>query len=243
MQPLLSPRIEPCMSPWGWPRGLVHNLQISRNTRFLRTRFYVQERPSSIGVLQPYFKSSKGISRTSLHRGVLTKIRRQFFSTICSTQENKEMTTDKLHTRTTFHVSSIKNSFFGSRVAGFASDPSHLKYWPLHPFFYKEATCKGSTVKGLPYPAKAVPSKDYFTHLTLKNSRNGCWAIRPDYRASHPWRFCAVGDVVAQRYDVLHDWLWDTCHMAGVRWGSRCKGFRSKEGLHYHLEQSMRKLS
>jgi hypothetical protein len=68
------------LSPSGQPRGLEHNLQIPQNTIFLRTRFYIQERPSSIGVLQPYFKSSKGISRTSLHRGVLNKICHQFFS-------------------------------------------------------------------------------------------------------------------------------------------------------------------
>ncbi len=157
--------------------------------------------------------------------------------------ENKEMTTNKLRSRTTFHVSSTKYSFFGSRVAGFASNPSHLKYWLLRPIFYKEATCKGSTIKELPYPAKAVPSKDYFTHLTLTNTRKGCWVISPDYHVSHPQRFCAVGDVVAQKNDVLCDWLWDVCHMAGVRWGSRCEGFCSKEGPHYHLEQSARKLS
>ncbi len=153
------------------------------------------------------------------------------------------MTTDELRTRTTFHVSSTKNSFFGSQVAGFASNPSCLKYWLLCPFFYKEATCKGSTVKGLPYPAKAAPSMDYFMHLTLTNARKGCWAISPDYRASHSWRFCAVGDVVAQRYDVLCDWLWDAGHMAGVRWGSRIERFCSEEGPHYCLEQSARKLS
>jgi hypothetical protein len=153
------------------------------------------------------------------------------------------MTTNELCTRTNFHVSSTKNSFFGSWVAGFASNPSCLKYWLLHPFFYEEATCEGSTIKGLPYPAKAVPSKDYFMHLTLTNARKGRWAISPNYRASHPRRFCAVGGIVTQRYDVLCDWPWDACHMAGVRWGSRCKVFCSKEGRHYCLEQSTRKLS
>ncbi len=222
----------------------MHNLQIPRNTRFLRTRFYVQERLSSVGVLQPYFKSSEGISRTSLRRGILNKICCQiFFSTICSTWENEEMTTNKLRTRTTFHVSSTKNSFFGSWVADFASNPSCLKYWLLRPFFYKEATCKGSIVKGLPYPAKAVPSKDSFMHLTLTNARKGRWAISPNYCTSHQRCFCAVGDVVAQRYDVLRDWLWDACHMAGVRQGSCCEAFCSEEGLHYCLERSARKLS
>ncbi len=80
-------------------------------------------------------------------------------------------------------------------------------------------------------------------HLNLTIARKGYWVISPDYHASHPWRFCAVGDVVAQRYDVLCDWLWDACHMAGVHWRSRCKGFRSKEGPHYRFEQSARKLS
>jgi hypothetical protein len=132
--------------------------------------------------------------------------------------------------RTISHVSSTKNSlFFGSRVAGFASNLSCLKYWLLHPFFYEEAICKGSTGKGLPYAAKAVPAKDYFTHLTLIIARKGRWVISPNYRASHPWCFCAVGDVVTQRYDVLHDWLWDACHMAGVCWGSHCEAFVARK--------------
>jgi hypothetical protein len=153
------------------------------------------------------------------------------------------MTTNELRTRTTFHVSSTKNSLFGSRVAGFASNPSCLKYWLLHPFFYKEAICKGSTIKELLYAAKAVPWKDYFTHLPLTIARKGRWVISPDYRASHPRCFCAVGDVVAQRYDILCDWLWDACHMAGVHWRTRCEGLCSKEGPYYCLEQSARKLS
>jgi hypothetical protein len=62
--------------------------------------------------------------------------------------------------------------------------------------------------------AKAVPSKDSFTHIRTL--------------------------IVAQRYDVPWDWLWDACHMAGVRWGSRCEGYRSEEGPHYCFEQSAR---
>ncbi len=135
--------------------------------------------------------------------------------------------------------------FFGSQVAVFSRDPSHWNIGSYIPFFYKEATYKSSTIKGLLYAVKAVPSKDYFTHLTLENTRKGPWpwVIGPNYLVSHPWRFCAVGDIVTQRYDVLWNWLWDACHMAGVRWGSRCKGFRSEEGPHYRLEQSARKLS
>ncbi len=51
-----------------------------------------------------------------------------------------------------------------------------------------------------------------------------------------------LGMTVAQWDDVFWDWLllWDACYMAGVRWGSRCEGFLSKEGPHYCFEQSAR---
>ncbi len=157
-------------------------------------------------------------------------------------QENKKILPTSYIRGQLFNISSTK-SFFWFTSSGFVKRPILLKCWLLHRFFYKEATCESSTVKGLLYAAKAVPSKDYFTHLTLKNTRNGRWVVIPNYRATHPRRFCAVEDVVTQRYDVLWDWLWDACHMAGVRWGSCCKGFCSKEGPHYCLERSARKLS
>jgi hypothetical protein len=146
-------------------RDLFHKMQ----------DFHGQECLSSIGMLQPYVKSSKGTSRTSLRCGILIKIcRRDFFPTICSTREKEKNHTDKLRTRITFPVSSTKNSFFfGSQVVGFASNLSCLKYWLLCPFFYEEAICKGSTGKGLPYATKAVPAKDYFTHLTLTIAKKG----------------------------------------------------------------------
>ncbi len=49
--------------------------------------------------------------------------------------------------------------------------------------------------------------------------------------------------IVAQRYDIPRDWLWVACHMAGVRWGSHCKGFCSEEGLHYCVTQSTRNIT
>ncbi len=49
--------------------------------------------------------------------------------------------------------------------------------------------------------------------------------------------------IVARRYDVPRDWLWDAWHIAGVRWGSRCKGFCSKEGLHYRFTWSTRNMT
>ncbi len=55
--------------------------------------------------------------------------------------------------------------FFGSRVFGFRSGPSWLTYWLLRDQLYEEAMCKGSTGNGLLNTAKAVPEKDYFTHI------------------------------------------------------------------------------
>ncbi len=49
-----------------------------------------------------------------------------------------------------------------------------------------------------------------------------------------------LGTSVAWRYDISRDWIWDACHKAGVCWGTRCKGFCTKEGLHYCFEQSVR---
>ncbi len=43
-----------------------------------------------------------------------------------------------------------------------------------------------------------------------------------------------------QRYDIPWDWLRDACQMARVHWGTRCKGFHSKEDPHYQIEQSAR---
>jgi hypothetical protein len=73
-------------------------------------------------------------------------------------QENKKITTNELHTRTTFQRNLNQEFFFGTRVAALHKKPILLKYWLLRPFSYIEATCKSSTVKGLLYAAKAVPS-------------------------------------------------------------------------------------
>ncbi len=56
-------------------------------------------------------------------------------------------------------------SYFGSRVIGFGSGPSCLKYRLLRDLFYEEAMCEGSSGNGLPYAVKAVPWKDYFTQV------------------------------------------------------------------------------
>ncbi len=56
-------------------------------------------------------------------------------------------------------------SFLGSRVFGFGTSPSCLKYRLLWDLVYEEAMCEGSSGNGPPYAAKAVPWKDYFTQV------------------------------------------------------------------------------
>ncbi len=68
----------------------------------------------------------------------------------------------------------------------------------------------------------------------------GRWATSPDSRLSHPLHSYAVGYYSRLKYDVPRDWLWGVCHMERVHWGACCKGFCSKEGPHYQMEQSVR---
>ncbi len=65
------------------------------------------------------------------------------------------------------------------RSSSFLKRPVSLKCWLLRPFFWLKASCKSSTVKGLLYKAKAEPSKDYFTHLTLKKHEKGTLSDQP----------------------------------------------------------------
>ncbi len=135
----------------------MHNLQSPRNTRFLRTRFYVQECPSSIGVLQPYFNSSIGISRTSLRCGILNKIHHQFFSYDLLRVRKQRNDYQRATYKDNFSRVLNQEFFFWFTSSRICKQPVSFKYWLLHAFFYKEAICKGSTIKGLLYAAKAVP--------------------------------------------------------------------------------------
>ncbi len=165
------------MSPWGRPRGLVHNLQIPQKTRFLRTRFYVQEHPSSVGVLQPYFKSSKGISRTSLCCSVLNKICHQFFSyNLLNARKQRNNYQQATYKENFSHV--LKQEFFfWFTSSGFCKQPilfevlapTSLFLWGSHmQREYRKRTTlpsKSSTITGLLY----APDPDKCKKRTLSN--------------------------------------------------------------------------
>ncbi len=220
----------------------MHNLQKPQNTRFLWTRFHVQERPSSIGVLQPYFKSSEGISCTGLCHGVLTRFAVNFFS--YDSLNVRKWRNDYRWATYEDNFSRVLNQefFFWFTSSRFCKQPVLLEVLaPMSLFLqgihmrreYRKRTTlcsKSSAIKGL----LCAPDPDKCMKGML---------ISPNYCTSHPRRFCAVGDVVTQRYDILWDWLWDACHMAGVRWESCCEWFCSEEDPHYRLEQSASKLS
>ncbi len=87
-------------------------------------------------------------------------------------------------------------------------------------------------------------------HFSRDPSHSSTGSYIPCFQGSHLQRqyhqrttYAHETLVVAQRYDVPWDWLWDVCHQAGVCWGSRCKGVRSEEGPHYCFMQSMRNLT
>jgi hypothetical protein len=109
--------------------------------------------------LQPYFKESKCISRTSLRHGVLTRFAvKDFFSYESLNARNQEKIIPMSYLRGIItYVPQPRIPFFCSRVAVFTSNLSRLKYSLLHCLFYEEAMCKGSTKNRLLYAAKAVP--------------------------------------------------------------------------------------
>jgi hypothetical protein len=228
--PQLSTLILPRVPPWGWPEGLAHNLQVPQQVFNKKQDFCIQDAFQASECYSPTSSQARVLVVQASVAAYLQDLPSRCFSyDLLHARKRRNHYWRALYKDNFLRVLNQEFPFFCSRVAGFASNPSSLKCWLLRPFFYVEAICKGSTRKGLPYAAKAVPAKDYFTHLTLIIARKGRWVINPNYRAFHPRRFCAVRDVVAQRYDILRDWLWDACHMAGVQWGSHCEAFVARK--------------
>ncbi len=141
----------------------MHNLQIPQNTRFLRTWFYVQECPSSNGVLQLYFKSSKGISRTGLRRGVLTRFAIKFFSYDSLNARIQRNAYQQATYKDNFSHVLNQEFFFWFTSSGFCKQPIlfevlaptslFLQGSHMQREYHKRTTLrrKSSTIKGLLY--------------------------------------------------------------------------------------------
>jgi hypothetical protein len=158
----------------------VHNLQIPRITSFSRTRFYNTRMP---------FKRWSRYSPTSSQARVLVvqasvevylqDSPSRFFSYNSRNTRKRENYCQQATYEDNFSACPQPRILFWFTSSGFLKRPDSLKYWLLRPFFYEEATCKSSTVKGLLYAAKAVPSKDHFTHMTLKKQKKGTLSDQP----------------------------------------------------------------
>ncbi len=124
----------------------------------------------------------------------------------------------------------------------------------------RRSTSKSGTGKDNLLHYLRSPAKSTFKHLCKQTP---LWFVIMRKEPREPWRtrrpqerdieqsaptharhtHCAsrqLGTSANRRYDVPRDWLREACQMARVRWGTRCKGFCSKEGPHYRMELSAR---
>ncbi len=145
--------------------------------------------------------------------------------------------------------------FFGSQVTHFWRDPSHHIKTPTWNFYKEVYEPKwyqiGLLIALLENPMKST-FKCLFKHTPLwhvimskmhQEPWRSRWPQERDAERSTPTHVChthctsrQLSTTAYQRCDVPWDWLRDTCQMARVHWGTRCKGFCSKGGLHYQIE-------
>ncbi len=152
-----------------------------------------------------------------------------------------------------------QNSFFGSQVMRFIRDPSHHIKTPTWNF-YEEIYEQKLYRSGLLIAFLEESRKEYLKHLckqtplwlvimrkSLRNPQEQADRKKRDVEQSAPTHLChthctsrQLGTTADRRCDVPRNWLWEACHMARVRRGTRCKGFCSEEGPHYQMERSAR---
>ncbi len=151
-----------------------------------------------------------------------------------------------------------RNSFFGSRVTRFVRDPSHHIETPTWNFT-RRSMSKGGTgnrllIAFLEESHKSTSSistgrlcSDSSSGAEASGSQKNKMTAGKEKLSNHPWLMHITPTVLLtswvysrSKYDVPWDWLREACHMARVRWGTRCGGFRSKEGPHYQMEWSVR---
>ncbi len=160
--PQPSTRLEPCVSPWDWTDGLVHNSRILR-TSFLQTRFHKllwESTRMPFKRRKCYSTSRKArvlVIQASVAAFLQDSLSKTFFYESLNARNQEKLIPTSYLWGIIFYVPQPRIPFFGSRVAVFTSDPSRLKYWLLRFFFYEEAMCEGNTGNGLLYAAKAVP--------------------------------------------------------------------------------------
>ncbi len=161
---------------------------------------------------------------------------------------------------TSYRLTYKSQFFFGSWVTRFWRDTScHFKTptWNFYKEIYKQKWYRKGLLIAL---LEESPAKITFKRLYKQTP---LWLIIIRKEPQEPWRtrrlqerdfeqsaptharhtHCTSRQFVTtanRRYDVPRDRLREACQMARVRRGTRCEGFRSKEGPHYRMEQSAR---
>ncbi len=140
----------------------MHNLQI------LQARFYEKGSTNKVLRTRTTFKRRSRYSPTSSQGRVLvkqasvapylTRFAVEFFFLRVAKREKTKNYYRRATYKDNFSTFPQPRILFWFTSSGFLKRPILLKYWLLRPFFYKEATCESSTIKGLLYAAKAVPS-------------------------------------------------------------------------------------
>ena len=150
----------------------MHNLQIStykNNSHSTRTTLKCRRS------LQPYFKSRKGINQTSLCHVQPTRFAVNFFSYNSLNTRKQRNYYQRATYKDNFSTPPQPRILFWFTSSGFLKRPISFEVLaPTSLFLQGSHIQKESTGKGLPYAAKAVPAKDYFTHMTLTIARKGC---------------------------------------------------------------------
>ncbi len=150
-------------------------------------------------------------------------------------------------------------TIFGSQVMSFWRDPSRRIKTPTWNFYkgvYKQkwyrkglliALLEESCKEYLQVSLQADSALMHCHEKTPQEPWRSRWLQEKDIERSAPthvrhthYASRQLGTTANQRYDVPRDWLQEACQMARVWWGTRCKGFCSEEGPHYHIEQSAR---
>ena len=165
---LLQPRV----SIWGGPRGLLHNLQIpiyknsmykvqltrsykqGSTNKVLRTRITnkVLRFKNALQALECYSPTSIQARVLVVQASVAAYLQdspSRFFSYDLRNARKLENNYQQATYEDNFSMCPQPRILFWFTSSGFFKKPVSLKYWLLRPFFYEEATWESSTIKGL----------------------------------------------------------------------------------------------
>ncbi len=234
------------MSPWGWPEGLAHNLQIPQQSQLFNEiqDFYVQDAFSSVRVLQPYFKSSKGIGRTSLHCSVLTRIAIKIFSyDLLNARKQRNHYWQATYEDNFSRVLIQEFPFFWFTSSGFCKQPVSFEVLAPASLFLQGSHMGRNYQKRTTLRSKSSTSKGLLYAPDHDNCKKGMMSDQPRLsRISSMALLCCWGHSCSKIWRP--SWVTLRCMLYGrgtlrIPLQSIC----SEEGPHFCREQSARKLS